>query len=559
MGLFRLKDKKTGQPITGLSPDISFFSAETGESETEHKHFFGDYYSKGEINLAKIQLFVLNSERGTIEVLDTFGNYDPRPESIKKLGAMTSRVIRLKGSPKQKIGDLLASRYGDYVYASIPWENQVAVVNTISHEVVKYIDTGTMPVMMFLQPGSKYLWVCNDDSVSIIDTGTNVLTKTIDVGKGYHQVAFSPENAYVTNSQADTVTVIRLEGLAKQKDIKAGRGPYGIGYSNASNEIYVANLIQGTVTVIDAATQNIKKNIPLSQGIESIFISPDGRRGVILNQNANSSYIIDAVNSSVIKNVKTGEGPNGVVFLEEYAIIRNTYTPDVTFININDPTMSNDETLGMEPALTWMPHGIVSTSYGDEAVITSPRDGKIWFMHKMQGDPMAMNSATVEYGADAVAIIENKLHETGPGIYQQYIVLDREGPYTIELRVQKINSSFNIEVLPDLTIGFQTTLLNNTFIKGSLSALQYQILDRKTGQYEEGLTDLIFVVVKPASSKGRWTKRFISSYIGNGTYEAIMTFSEEGEYMVTLTSGTLSSMGYRTVYDYVTVKNSTIR
>ena len=174
----------------------------------------------------------------------------------------------------------------------------------------------------------------------------------------------------------------------------------------------------------------------------------------------------------------------------------------------------------------------------------------------MNGEPMAMSSATVEFGSDAAAIVENRLHEIAPGIYRQYIILDREGAYDIEFKTQRINASFKIEVLPDLTVGFQTIpLFNQTYKTGKPAILQYRIIERKTGRPEENLTDLIFIFIKPGANKGTWTKRSFSRYLDNGTYETTLTFPEEGEYMVTLSSKTLSSSGYEIAYDYITVRN----
>ncbi len=544
---FKLKDNRTGKPVSELSPDISFYIPGEHDETREHKHADGYHLTGGELNMAKLQLFVLNSERGTIEVLDTLGGYDPRPKAIKNMGTMTSKVIRLKGSA----ADLLGGRYGDYLYATLPGEGQVAAVNTISHEVVKYIDAGNTPGQMFLQPGSKYLWVSSSNGTSIIDTERNTLVKTIETGKGHHEIAFSPENAYITNSQYSTVSVIRLADLKKLEDINVEMAPYGIDYSNVSHEIYVANSLSGTLSVIGEGTGSIKKHIQMSRGIEIIKFSPDGKRGVVLNKYENSAYVIDAATGSIIKTVKTGEMPSSVAFMDEYALIRNTYSNDLTYISMLDPGVSNNELVGTQPPLNATQRSLQTTSYGDEVVVTSPRDGGIYFMHKMNGQPMVMSSTRVEFGSDAVAIIENKLHETGPGVYQQYILLEREGVYVIEFRTSNLNTTFKIEVLPDRTIGFQTTLFNKTSIKGIPTVLQYRITERKTGQPEENLTDLVFIVIKPG--KGAWTKRLPSKYIGNGIYEAKMTFPEEGEYMVTLASSRLSSRGYEIEYDYIMV------
>ena len=95
---FKLKDNRTGKPVSELSPEISFYIPGEHDETIEHKHSGSYHLTGGELNMAKLQLFVLNSERGTIEVLDTLGGYDPRPKSIKSMGTMTSKVIRLKGS-----------------------------------------------------------------------------------------------------------------------------------------------------------------------------------------------------------------------------------------------------------------------------------------------------------------------------------------------------------------------------------------------------------------------------------------------------------------------------
>ncbi len=427
---FKLIDGSTGQPISGLNPEVTFSSLETGESVAVHRHFSTSQVIKSELSLPKIQLFVLNSERGTIAVQGT------------------SEVIKLKGS---RVSDMVADRFGDYVYATLMNESQVAVADAISHKVVKYIDVGTMPGGMFLPTESRYLWVTGEGSVSIIDTDRNILVRTIETGKGHHQVAFSPENAYVTNSGSDTVTVIRLSDLTKQKDIEVQRAPYGIDYSNASDEVYVTNILQGTVTIIDAGTNKIKEHIPFSKGIEIIRFSPDGHLGVVLNQHANVAYVIDSLNRSFIKTVRTGEAPNDIVFINQYALIRDSYSSDLTIIRLDRLYLSNNAEIGSKPSLTWMPHSLITIPYGDEAVATSPREGKVWFVQKTKIDVAAINSASVEYGSDAVAVVESKLHETDPGIYRQYIKLDRTGSYDINFRTQKtgINATFKIEVLPD--------------------------------------------------------------------------------------------------------------
>jgi len=554
---FRLTNNKTGQPITGLEPEVSFYTAGEHDYAREHEHFDGHHLTR-KLNMAKVQLFVLNSGRGTVEVLDTFGSYDPRSNAIKNMGTMTSKVIMLKNTGS-RTGDITADRYGDHIYVTLPDDDLVVVVNTINREVVKYIDAGSNPDLMFLQPGSRYLWVSSDGSFSIIDTVNNAPAGTVWTGKGYHQVAFSPDHAYITNTQYNTVSVIRLEDLTKVKDIKVQRMPYGIDYSSSSKEIYVANSQEGTLTVIDAQTNSVKRLIPLSAGIETVRFSQDGRRGVVLNKYENSAYVIDADAGKMIKVVKTGEVPGAVEFMGEYALVRNAYSNDVTYINTEDPDISNNEIVGTQPPLNVTPRSLQVTSYGDEAVIASPRDGRVYFMHEMSGQPMAMSSATVEYGSDSVAVVENKIHETSPGVYRQYVVLEREGLYALEFSTAEINATFRIEVLPDAAAGqMEITPLfkNKTFVKGDISTVRYLITDGRTGAPVENITDLTYIAIKPATGKGIWTERYPARHAGNGTYEAEVVFPEDGDYMISLISSTLNRAGYRTEYEYINVRNA---
>ncbi len=554
---FRLINKKTGEAISGLDPGISFFLLGNNNEVLEHQHI-GSALFGNEMNLAKIQLFVANSEKGTIEIVDIFGNNDPRPQTMQSMGLMSSKLIAFKGAPKQKIGDFLAGRYGDYLYATLPRENQVAVVNTLRLEVEKYIDVGVEPGTLFLQPKSKYLWVSDEgsSSVSIIDTINNTLMRTIATGEGYHQIAFSPEFAYVTNNKSNTVSVIRLKDLTKVGYTTVENSPYGIDYSNVSNSVYVANTYSGTVSVLDDRTHDFRQRILLSPGIETLKVSPDGRLAVVLNQYEDKAYIIDAQTGNINRTVRTAQGPDYVFFMGDYAIIHNIYDSAITYFNLYNTNISNNVPVSSQPPLEGKPHVIAVSYYGDELVLTNPKDPYVYFMHTMYGEPMPMSSATAGFGSDAVVIVENKPHETGPGIYQQYIKFDKAGPYDVELKTPEINATFRLEVLPDPNKKeFRVVSLfkDQVFKSGVPSEVQYQITDARTGKYIEDLKDAIFIVIKPPSIKGTWSNRVQTRNAGNGTYEATITFPDEGYYIIALSSNTLKSNGYEGIFNYVTV------
>lgn len=178
----------------------------------------------------------------------------------------------------------------------------------------------------------------------------------------------------ITNNQSNTVSVIRLKDLAKIGYTTVDEAPYGIDYSNSSNSIYVANTHSGTITILDENTHDIKKRILLRPGIETLKISQDGRKAVVLNQYEDRAYIIDTETDTLNGTVNTGEAPDYVFFLDDYVLIHNAYSNYVTYINMNNTQISNQAQVGNQPPLDGKPHSIAVSCYGNEAVITSPRD-----------------------------------------------------------------------------------------------------------------------------------------------------------------------------------------
>ena len=138
--------------------------------------------------------------------------------------------------------------YGGKMYIVMNASGNVAVTDALS---AKFIDTVSFTIGgVNLEPeniigfGSNVFVSCTNNTVAVIDTTSFAITKFITVGANPAQMAISGTNLYVSNTGAfgtydSTVSVINLSTLAETSKITVGVNPGYIAADNAGY-IYVA-------------------------------------------------------------------------------------------------------------------------------------------------------------------------------------------------------------------------------------------------------------------------------------------------------------------------------
>ena len=184
---------------------------------------------------------------GTIGVVDPLFGYG---------GTKLLAMVPLK-SPG---ADWVLSKDETTVYVSLPESNEVAVVDTATWEVRKYVPGGLIPERIALQPDGQYLWVAGggagerpaDSGVTVLNTATLEVAARIRTGMGRHDIAFSNDSrfAFVTNSQQDTVSIIDVRTLKKRADVQTGKTPVSIDFSTTGQVAYVTHAGDGTIAVV---------------------------------------------------------------------------------------------------------------------------------------------------------------------------------------------------------------------------------------------------------------------------------------------------------------------
>ena len=258
---FRVTDKRTGQPMTGLRPRawVNARKVDHAPNETECKDkirtFMGGLLSaRPDMDLNSYSMVTLDHDKTL-----TFIN----PQLSFNVTKLENIVVLPSAG-----ADWALSKNKERVYVTLPESASVAVIDTITRRLVNTVqlDQHTRPMRVSLQPDGRYVWVGLDGlpQVAVINAATGKLKTIIAVGEGLHYFAFTPDSrfAYVTNSLAESVTVINAMSLTRVSDIKVGRTPIPIAASSASGSIYVATINGGEVSVIDPAGHESSRRFP---------------------------------------------------------------------------------------------------------------------------------------------------------------------------------------------------------------------------------------------------------------------------------------------------------
>ena len=544
---FRLTDKRTGQPVTGLHPNawLSTRTAEHAPNEAECKDIIrtlmsGSLSARADLDLNSYLMLTLNHDN-TITFINPQLSFN-----ITKLES----IITLPGAGV----DWALSKDKSFLYVTMPDQSAVAVVNTVTRKLIGTIQTGekTKPMRIAVQPDGRYVWVGLDESpkVAVIDTATNKLAATVAVGEGLHNIAFTGDSrfAYVTNSKSDTVSAIDIKALTKLSDIKVEKTPVAIAHSAASNSIYVASINGGTVAVINPANQQVVKTIPVKRGVVAFRFDLSGRYGFAVNQIESTASVIDASTNQVIAESGVVKSPDQVAFTRLYAYVRGTDSEKFSLIELSEVKKGKFTPIDIqagEHAASTLPQEIgvadmiQPTPEGNSVMIANMPDQMIYYYTEGMMAPMG-TFQNYKRRPHALMLIDRSLSEDSPGVYSSPVKLKSAGTFNVPFLVDqpRLANCFEVKVADspyaEKVKASASTLIEPMF-KGKqfklkeTATLKFKVTDSLTGKPLSGLKDVMILIFEPP---GIWQKRVMAKEAGEGVYEVTETLPHAGLFRV---------------------------
>ena len=199
--------------------------------------------------------------------------------------------------------EILLSPDGARLYALCQESEEVRVLDTASHAVMKTIAVGRVPRGFSLSADGARLFVTNswDDTLSVIDTNTLAVTATWPVGAEPSSVVEDRERKrlFVANRISNDVAVLNAQTGEEEKRLMGGRGASYLTLSPDGSRIYATHVYpnpprvragadnrtapESEITVIDTARAVVVDRMPLDRiaGVFHLAFSSDGRLGVV--------------------------------------------------------------------------------------------------------------------------------------------------------------------------------------------------------------------------------------------------------------------------------------
>lgn len=552
---FKVTDTTTGTPVKGLGLS-AWISLRPSDKATEpaqcrekiQSYLTGSLRTRPDVDLNSYYVLALNKS-ADISVIDPLLGFG---------GSKLLTLVMLK-SPGE---DWLLTRDGERLFVTLPLIDQVAVVDARSWKVTNYLDAGSKPTRIKVQPDQQYLWVANDGKdggVTVIDPANLKVVAKIQTGAGQHDIAISSDNqfAFVSNRESGTVSIIDVRKLEKLTDINVGSGPVSMALSELSKALYVANESEGTVTVIEQQTHQVLARLKTKPGASSIRFAPGGRYGFVLNTKESLVSVFDAASNRMVHEVHVGKSPDQIMFSDTFAFVRSLDSENVEMLRL--------ATIGQEVDITEFPGGqaaprdgsapvradsLVLAPEGNSVIVANPVDRVLYYYSEGMAAPMG-NFQNYRREPLAVMVVDRSLRETKPGIYSTTIKLPASGRYDVAFLNDSPRVSHCFEVSaeanpglkekPAVALRIEHQMKEMKLPVGQEFTFRFKLVDTATGNPKPDLKD---VRVLTFLSPGVWQHRDIATSVGDGVYELKINVPKTGLYMLFVES---SSMGVRYV------------
>jgi YVTN family beta-propeller protein len=544
---FAINDTTTNAPIRnvfpaawlGLRRNDEIPAANSCEIKAQ-KFITGGLFAQAELDLNEYYVLALNDD-ATISVVDPL------------FGFGTTKLLALIPLTANGYDWALTKDQGK-LFVSIPDKGQIAVVNTATWEVSKYLDTDIKPTRLALQPDGQYLWVVgggsSQSSLAAFRAETLELAARQKVGKGSHELVASTDSSlvFVTNGDDNSISVVDTRTLKMVKEILIGEGPVSAAYSELANAVYVSQTDAGSITVIDAKSLSVTKTIQADPGLGEIAVAPGGRYVFVLNRKKDLVQIIDSSMNEIIQSGTVGKAPFQISFTNEFAYINHLGSADVYMVPLGEVGRK-----GMPLTVVTFPGGqqalggtsinspaarVVQASGENAVLVANAPDKQVYYYKEGMAAPMGSFS---NYGRQPLGaeVVDRSLRErTSPGVYQTVARLPKPGRYDVVffLDSPRFVHCFEFAVEPNPAIESErnagkvavTALAPTTPPKlGEELTFKFRIVDQASNQPVSGLTDVVIVTFL---APGTWHRRELAKEEGDGVYSIGFNPPQPGVY-----------------------------
>ncbi len=547
---FRVSEARTGgKPVSGLRPLAWLSKRDEGETLPDQEtcayqirgFLAGRLARAADVNLNEYLLVTLD-DNSSLSIID------PQVESSK---TKTLGMVNLPGKGQDMV--LAADRR--HVLVTLPEQARVAVADILMRRA-SYVAVGGRPQRVRIQPDGRFAWVGDAEgkSVSCIDMAGYELRETFEAGAGPHEIEFRDDSRYVyiAGPGSAQLTVIDTKSLEVVARVPVGGQVTGLVYSAHSGKLYASlkRGREGEILAIDGDRHHVSGKIVVPYPVTGLAVSPNGRFGFALHRDDDRITIFDTATDKILSSVSTGPRPSHIQFSDVFAYVRQDGSGDVLLIHlagldrpgtlpqVTPVTMwqSAPEQGGLSsvaPLMALVPQGggMFALSTGDRAIY-----------HFVEGMNAPMGAYhTYPWPARGLVVVDRTITERGVGSYETEFRAPGAADYTVHFLVPsspKLHGCFTMTFRSPPGKVVQTAMRveplfdGHTFTAGRPERLGVLLTDGDGEHAPLELDDVMILVLGGPTTQWRGAAR----PLGDGRYEAMVTFPKAGHYMVMVAS-----------------------
>jgi YVTN family beta-propeller protein len=223
----------------------------------------------------------------------------------------------------------------------------VAVIDAVSHKVLKMLDVGPDPEQAAVSADGTRLFVANEDAAmaSVFDLNTGKVIHTVKVGEEPEGVTLRPDGkmVYVTSEDEGTVYAIDTTTYAVAGKIAVGHRPRSIAFLADGSKGYVTLENDGAVAVVDAQAHAMLRTVKL--GDETVrpmgaVVSPDNKTVYISTGRYGHVMMIDTATDQPAGQIRVGQRPWGIALSRDGKTLYTANGPsnDVSVVDLVSKT-----------------------------------------------------------------------------------------------------------------------------------------------------------------------------------------------------------------------------
>ena len=172
----------------------------------------------------------------------------------------------------------------------------------------------------------------------------------------YHSIS-NESNTYqavIFNTISGTATIVDPINfnIVTEIPFKISPDQYGAHFNSKLNKLYLIHHGQSEILVLNPQTLEIKYKIPVGENIQhgGIF---DEKEEVffIVSRDTNSLILLNTTSDRIISEIKVQESPHHVARYDNIAVVTNTKSRTLSFIDIDEKEVVKNIRLKSEPLM----------------------------------------------------------------------------------------------------------------------------------------------------------------------------------------------------------------